>query len=51
MLMEQRHPNTIYALLCVPEGIFLRRQELTLESRIKRSSMSAISLSTQERWI
>jgi hypothetical protein len=51
ILMEHRHPNIVCGLLCVPQGIFLHRQEMTLEIRIARSSTSPISLSTQERWI
>jgi len=51
ILMEHWHPNIVCGLLCVPEGIFLHRQEMTLETRIERSPMSTISQSTQERWI
>jgi serine/threonine protein kinase len=51
ILMENRHPNIVCGLLCIPEGIFLHRQEMTLETRIERSSMSVIGTSTQERWI
>ena len=51
IMMENRHPNIVCSLLCVPEGVFLHRQEMTLETRIKRLPMSAISPSTQERWI
>ncbi|KAF2454210.1 kinase-like domain-containing protein [Lineolata rhizophorae] len=51
ILMEHQHPNIVYGILCVPEGLFLHRQEMTLERRIENSSMSAISPSTQERWI
>ncbi|KAL5405735.1 hypothetical protein PMIN06_002781 [Paraphaeosphaeria minitans] len=51
ILMEHWHANIVRGLLCVPEGIFLHRQEMTLETRIERSPISAISSSTQERWI
>lgn len=45
------HPNIVLGILCVPEGLFLHRQETTLESRIEKSSMLAIAPSTQEQWI
>jgi serine/threonine protein kinase len=51
ILMEYWHPNIVCGLLCVPEGIFLHRQEMTLETRIERSPMLAISPNTQKRWI
>ncbi|KAF1962402.1 hypothetical protein CC80DRAFT_462488 [Byssothecium circinans] len=51
ILMEHRHPNIVYGILCVPEGLFMHRQETTLQSRIENSSMSAISSDKQERWI
>ncbi|KAF1921460.1 kinase-like domain-containing protein [Ampelomyces quisqualis] len=51
ILMKRWHPNIVCGLLCIPEGIFLHRQEMTLETCIERSQISAISASTQERWI
>ncbi|KAF2194753.1 hypothetical protein K469DRAFT_617378 [Zopfia rhizophila CBS 207.26] len=51
ILMEHRHPNIVYGILCVPEGLFIHRLEMTLESRIEESQTAAINTSTQERWI
>jgi hypothetical protein len=51
ILMEHRHPNIVHCILCVPEDIFLHRQEMTLTSRIEKCQTSAITPSTQERWI
>ncbi|KAF2279261.1 uncharacterized protein EI97DRAFT_481531, partial [Westerdykella ornata] len=51
ILMKNRHPNIATAVLCVPEGIFLHRQEMTLESRINNSPKATPSPGTQERWI
>jgi serine/threonine protein kinase len=51
ILMEHRHPHIVYGILCIPQGIFMQRLEMTLESRIAESPTRAISPSTQERWI
>ncbi|KAI9793355.1 MAG: hypothetical protein M1816_000247 [Peltula sp. TS41687] len=53
ILMEDqhRHPNIGTAILCVPEGIFMRRYETTLESRLSQSTTLPINIDTQSRWI
>lgn len=51
ILMANPHPNIVCCLLCIAEGIFLHRQEMTRETRIERSSMSLIDTSTRERWV
>jgi serine/threonine protein kinase len=51
ILMEHRHPNIVYGILCIPEGLFMHRQEMTLDYRIENSLMSAVSPTRQERWI
>ncbi|RSL47381.1 hypothetical protein CEP54_013414 [Fusarium duplospermum] len=34
ILMENRHPNIVHAVLCAPEGIFMHRQAMTLDDRL-----------------
>jgi len=51
VLMKHRHPNIVHGILCVPQGLFMQRLQMTLESRIAEQSMSAISPDTQEKWI
>lgn len=48
ILVEHRHPHIVHCVLCVPQGLFLHRLEMTLESRIAKSPIRAI---TQEQWI
>ncbi|KAM0433468.1 hypothetical protein ACHAPT_004348 [Fusarium lateritium] len=35
VLMENRHPHIVHAVMCVPEGIFMHRQAMTLETRLE----------------
>lgn len=51
IMMKHRHPNIVYAILCIPEGFFMHRLEMTLETRLAKSPSSAISPTTQEQWI
>lgn len=51
VLMEYPHPNIVQCILCVPEGIFLRRMESTLQERLSQSRTATIPTRTQERWV
>lgn len=35
VLMENRHPHIIHAVLCAPEGIFMHRQAMSLDARLE----------------
>ena len=48
-LMKHPHPHIVHGILCVPQGLFMHRLAMTLETRIAGSS--PISPSTQRRWI
>ena len=50
VLMEKPHPNIVQCVLCVPEGIFMRRMESTLQERISQST-APFPPHTQERWV
>jgi hypothetical protein len=49
LLESYPHPNILYAILCVPEGIFMPRLETTLATRLAIPCMS--DLESQKRWI
>ncbi|KAK4097769.1 kinase-like protein [Parathielavia hyrcaniae] len=51
VLMEHPHPNIVQCIICVPEGIFLRRMESTLQDRLSQSRTATIPARTQERWV
>jgi hypothetical protein len=51
VLMESPHPYILQCILCVPEGIFLRRMESTLAARLSCTQGAAIPPETQERWV
>jgi serine/threonine protein kinase len=51
VLMEHPHPNIVQCILCIPEGIFLRRMQSTLQERLSRSRTATIPTRTQERWV
>ncbi|KAK4044837.1 kinase-like domain-containing protein [Parachaetomium inaequale] len=51
VLMKRPHPNIVQCILCVPEGIFLRGMESTLQERLFRSPTATVSPRTQERWV
>jgi len=51
VLMEHPHPNIVQCILCVPEGIFLRRMESTLQERLSQSWTATVPARTQERWV
>ncbi|RSM19061.1 hypothetical protein CDV31_001982 [Fusarium ambrosium] len=48
VLMENRHPHIVHAVLCVPEGIFMHRQAMTLKTRLERPG---ITQDLKNRWI
>ena len=48
ILMEHRHPNIVYGILCISEGIFLQRLGPTLEYHLTQHFPSPDS---QKRWI
>jgi serine/threonine protein kinase len=47
-LMQHPHPHIVHGILCVPEGFFMQRMEMTLENRLRLSPSTS---ETQERWI
>jgi serine/threonine protein kinase len=49
LLQSHPHPNVLYAILCVPEGIFMPRLETTLATRLAIPCIT--DLDDQERWI
>jgi serine/threonine protein kinase len=49
LLKSHPHPNLSYAILCVPEGIFMPRLETTLATRLAIPCVTG--LESQERWI
>jgi serine/threonine protein kinase len=49
ILQSHPHPNILYAILCVAEGIFMPRLETTLAIRIAIPCIT--DLESQERWI
>jgi hypothetical protein len=51
VLQEHRHPNIVHSILCVPEGLFMQRLDMTLEFRILKSADSAINGFIRSRWI
>ncbi|KAH7232119.1 kinase-like domain-containing protein [Fusarium solani] len=48
ILMENRHPHIVHAVLCAPEGIFMHRQATTLKTRLKNPG---IPQGLKNRWI
>ncbi|KAJ4317760.1 hypothetical protein N0V84_007197 [Fusarium piperis] len=48
VLMENRHPHIVHAVLCAPEGIFMHRQAMTLETRLENPN---IPQDLKNRWI
>lgn len=51
ILMEHRHPNIVYGILCVSEGIFMHRLETTVQFRLDQFTTMPVGLDLQERWI
>ncbi len=51
VLMEHPHRNIIQCILCLPEGIFLRRMECTLQERLSQSQGLTTRAEIQERWV
>jgi len=51
VLMKNPHPNIVQCILCVSEGIFLRRMKSTLQERLSQSRTATIPAFTQERWV
>lgn len=51
VLMEHPHPNIVQCILCVTEGIFLRRMKSTLQERLSQSRTASIPAYTQEQWV
>ncbi len=49
VLIEHPHPNIVQCILCLPEGIFLRRMECTLQERLSQGPATATEI--QERWV
>ena len=46
-----RHPNVLYAILCIPEGIFLPRMKTTLYQYLKDNPLLCADIKLQNRWI
>ncbi|KAL1856289.1 hypothetical protein VTK73DRAFT_8410 [Phialemonium thermophilum] len=51
VLMEQSYPHILQCILCVPEGIFLRRMDSILQERLSQSQRVAIPPAMQEQWV
>ncbi|KAI5268641.1 hypothetical protein E4T47_07672 [Aureobasidium subglaciale] len=49
LLNSHPHPNLLYAILCIPEGIFMPRLETCLAALLEQPS--AVSPDRQELWI
>ncbi|KAI4851111.1 hypothetical protein E4T44_02341 [Aureobasidium sp. EXF-8845] len=49
VLKSHPHPNILYAILCVPGGIFMPRLEMTFATRLAIPCVT--DLESQERWI
>lgn len=47
-LTHHRHPNITYCILCVPEGLFMQRQQTDLSDRLQSGP---VPYDVQERWI
>lgn len=50
VLMRNPHRNIVRGVLCVPEGIFMRRLQCTLQARLD-NAYSSISLNRQCQWV
>lgn len=48
VLMENRHAHIVHAVLCAPEGIFMHRQAMTLETRLGKPDIPQV---LKNRWI
>jgi serine/threonine protein kinase len=51
VLQDHRHPNIVHSILCVPEGLFMQRLDMTHELPISEYADSAINGLIQSRWI
>lgn len=51
MLMKNRHPHIVCAIMCIPEGIFMPRMGFTLEDCLTNPALPPALPTTQARWI
>lgn len=51
ILIDNRHPSIVHAILCVPQGIFMERLMCTLHFRISQHAVRPINQNTRCRWI
>ncbi|KAI8717156.1 Protein kinase domain-containing protein [Fusarium sp. LHS14.1] len=48
VLMKNRHPHIVHAVLCAPEGIFMHRQATSLDIRLQNPDIPQY---LKEKWI
>lgn len=51
ILLQNRHPHIVLSPRCIPQGIFLHRQAMTLQERIEQAPINPLPCRVQERWI
>ncbi|KAF5018074.1 hypothetical protein F66182_9973 [Fusarium sp. NRRL 66182] len=51
ILGKRRHPHLLFSPRCISQGIFLHRQAMTLDNRIRQCPSKPLPYQVQETWI